>query len=183
MNDNDIVYEDFSDFPERGKIQEKRKIERRKGYKYILKPHIPVDVYNLEGKLPSSYDSIKETARELEISESTIRKCLDLNRKAGDRLFVLKGESFEDKKKAMETHRYIDGRRKITRSSLGIKEYTINGTFVTYWSTPLEAAEAYGIRAHDISGCLKGERLTVGGRIFLPSLEPISKRLNGIKKK
>lgn len=58
----------------------------------------------------------------------------------------------------METHRYIDGRRKITRSSLGIKKYTINGTFVTYWSTPLEAAKAYGIRAHDISRCLKGEK-------------------------
>lgn len=83
----------------------------------------------------------------------------------------------------METHRYIDGRRKITRSSLGIKEYTINGTFVTYWSTPLEAAKAYGLRAHDISRCLKGERLTVGGKIFLPSLEPISKRLNRIKEK
>lgn len=183
MDDNDIVYEDFSDFLERGKIQEKRKIERRKRFKGILKPHIPIDVYSLDGKLLGSYDSIKEAARELEISESTIRKNLDLNRKAGDKLFVLKGESFEDKKKAMETHRYIDGRRKIIRSSLGIKEYTINGTFVTYWSTPLEAAKAYGLRAHDISRCLKGERLTVGGKIFLPSLEPISKRLNRIKKK
>lgn len=183
MDDNDIVYEDFSDFLERGKIQEKRKIERRKRFKNILKPHIPIDVYSLDGNLLGSYDSIKETARELEISESTIRKCLDLNRKAGDKLFVLKGESFEDKKQAMETHKYIDGRRKITRSSLGIKEYTINGTFVTYLSTPLEAAKAYGIRAHDISRCLKGERLTVGGKIFLPSLEPISKRLNRIKEK
>lgn len=132
MDDNDIVYEDFSDFLERGKIQEKKKIERRKGYKYILRPHIPIDVYNLDGKLLGSYDSIKETARELEISESTIRKNLNLNRKAGDKLFVLKGASFEDKKKALETHGYIDERRKITRSSLGIKEYTINGTFVTY---------------------------------------------------
>lgn len=183
MDDNDIVYEDFSDFLKRSKIQEKRKIERRKGYKYILKPHIPIDVYNLDGKLLGFYDSIKETARELEISESIIRKCLDLNKKAGDKVFVLKGESFEDKKKAMETHRYIDGRRKITRSSLGIKEYTINGTFITYWSTPLEAARAYNLRAHDILRCLKGERLTVGGKIFLPSLEPISKRLNRIKKK
>lgn len=102
MDDNDIVYEDFSDFLERGKIQEKKKIERRKGYKYILRPHIPIDVYSLDGKLLGSYDSIKEAARELEISESTIRKNLDLNRKAGDKLFVLKGESFEDKKKAME---------------------------------------------------------------------------------
>ena len=82
-------------------------------------------MYSLDGKLLGSYDSIKEAARELEISESTIRKNLDLNRKAGNKLFVLKGESFEDKKKAMETHRYIDGRRKITRFSLGIKEYTI----------------------------------------------------------
>lgn len=76
MDDNDIVYEDFSDFLERGKIQEKKKIERRKGYKYILKPHIPIDVYSLDGKLLGSYDSIKEAARELEISESTIRKNL-----------------------------------------------------------------------------------------------------------
>lgn len=87
MDDNDIVYEDFSDFLERGKIQEKRKIERRKRFKGILKPHIPIDVYSLDGKLLGSYDSIKETARELEISESTIRKNLDLNRKAGDKLF------------------------------------------------------------------------------------------------
>lgn len=28
MDDENIVYEDFSDFLERGKIQEKRKIER-----------------------------------------------------------------------------------------------------------------------------------------------------------
>lgn len=52
MDDNDIVYEDFSDFLERGKI----KIERRKGYKGILKSHIPIDVYSLEGKLLGSYE-------------------------------------------------------------------------------------------------------------------------------
>lgn len=54
MDDNDIVYEDFSDFLERGKIQEKRKIERRKRFKGILKPHIPIDVYSLDGKLLGS---------------------------------------------------------------------------------------------------------------------------------
>lgn len=69
MDDKDIVYEDFSDFLDRSKIQEKRKIERRKVYKYIHKPHIPIDVYNLDGKLLSSYDSIAEAAREIEISE------------------------------------------------------------------------------------------------------------------
>lgn len=183
MDDKDIVYEDFSDFLERSKIQEKRKIERRKGYKYIHKPHIPIDVYNLDGKLLGSYDSIAEAAREIEISEKIVRDCCYLNRIIDNKIFVFKGDSFEDKKKTIETHGYIDGRKNFTRASLGIKEYTLNGTFVTYWSNSLEAAKAYNLRAHDISRCLKGERLTVGGKIFLPSLEPISKRLNRIKKK
>ena len=181
MDDNDIVYEDFSDFPKRINIPKIR--GKGKGYKHKLKPHIPVDVYNFDGKLIGSYDSIAEAVRETEIPEGMVRDCCYLNRKVKDRIFVFKGESFKDKKKAIEEHGYIDGRKNFIRSSSSIKEYTLNGTFVTYWSTPLEAAKAYGLRAHDISRCLKGERLTVGGKIFLPSLEPVSKRLNRIKKK
>lgn len=181
MNDNDIVYEDFSDFPKRINIPKKRR--KGKGYKHKLKPHIPVDVYNLDGELLDSYDSIAEAARETEIPEKMVRDCCYLNRIVDNKIFVFKGDSFEDKKKAIETHGYIDGRKNFMRSSSGIKEYTLNGTFVTYWNTPLGAAKAYGLRAHDISRCLRCERLTVGGKIFLPSLKPISKRLNRIKKK
>lgn len=181
MDDNDIVYEDFSDFINEDRVP--RRKDKSKGYKHKLKPHIPVDVYNLDGQLLDSYDSIAEAARETEIPEKMVRDCCYLNRIVDNKIFVFKGDSFEDKKKAIETHGYIDGRKNFTRVSLGIKEYTLNGTFVTYWGNSLGAAKAYGLRAHDISRCLKGERLTVGGKIFLPSLEPISKRLNRIKKK
>lgn len=111
-----------------------------------------------------------------------ISTCCYFNRKIGDKIFMFKGDSFEDKKREIEANKYRDGSI-IKRNSLWIKEYSLNGTGITYWSTPLEAAKAYGLRAHDISRCLRGERLTVGGKIFLPSLEPISKRLNRIKKK
>lgn len=141
-----------------------------------------VELYNLEGQLLGSFDSIAEASRETEIPKEIIRVCCYFNRKIGDKIFVFKGDSFEDKRKEIEANKYRDGSI-IKRNSLWIKEYSLNGTAITYWSTPLEAAKAYGLRAHDISRCLRGERLTVGGKIFLPSLEPISKRLNRIKKK
>lgn len=178
MDDNDIVYEDFSDFPNYAReIHKCNKSLRNHKVQGLL-----VELYNLEGQLLGSFDSIAEASRETEIPKEIIRVCCYFNRKIGDKIFVFKGDSFEDKRKEIEANKYRDGSI-IKRNSLWIKEYSLNGTAITYWSTPLEAVKAYGLRAHDISRCLKGERLTVGGKIFLPSLEPISKRLNRIKKK
>lgn len=178
MDDNDIVYEDFSDFPNYAReIHKCNKSLRNHKVQGLL-----VELYNLEGQLLGSFDSIAEASRETEIPKEIIRVCCYFNRKIGDKIFVFKGDSFEDKRKEIEANKYRDGSI-IKRNSLWIKEYSLNGTAITYWSTPLEAAKAYGLRAHDISRCLRGERLTVGGKIFLPSLEPISKRLNRIKKK
>lgn len=159
MDDNDIVYEDFSDFPNYAReIHKCNKSLRNHKVQGLL-----VKLYNLEGQLLGSFDSITEASRETEIPKEIIRVCCYFNRKIG-------------------ANKYRDGSI-IKRNSLWIKEYSLNGTAITYWSTPLEAAKAYGLRAHDISRCLIGERLTVGGKIFLPSLESISKRLNRIKKK
>lgn len=178
MDDNDIVYEDFSDFPNYAReIHKCNKSLRNHKVQGLL-----VELYNLEGQLLGSFDSIAEASRETEIPKEIIRVCCYFNRKIGDKIFVFKGDSFEDKRKEIEANKYRDGSI-IKRNSLWIKEYSLNGTAITYWSTPLEAAKAYGLRAHDISRCLRGERLTVGGKIFLPSLKPISKRLNRIKKK
>lgn len=178
MDDNDIVYEDFSDFPNYAKeIHKCNKSLRNHKVQGLL-----VELYNLEGQLLGSFDSIAEASRETEIPKEIIRVCCYFNRKIGDKIFVFKGDSFEDKRKEIEANKYRDGSI-IKRNSLWIKEYSLNGTAITYWSTPLEAAKAYGLRTHDISRCLRGERLTVGGKIFLPSLESISKRLNRIKKK
>lgn len=178
MDDNDIVYEDFSDFPNYAReIHKCNKSLRNHKVQGLL-----VELYNLEGQLLGSFDSIAEASRETEIPKEIIRVCCYFNRKIGDKIFVFKGDSFEDKRKEIEANKYRDSSI-IKRNSLWIKEYSLNGTAITYWSTPLEAAKAYGLRAHDISRCLRGERLTVGGKIFLPSLESISKRLNRIKKK
>lgn len=178
MDDNDIVYEDFSDFPNYAReIHKCNKSLRNHKVQGLL-----VKLYNLEGQLLGSFDSIAEASRETEIPKEIIRTCCYFNRKIGDKIFVFKGDSFEDKRKEIEANKYRDGSI-IKRNSLWIKEYSLNGTAITYWSTPLEAAKVYGLRAHDISRCLRGERLTVGGKIFLPSLESISKRLNRIKKK
>lgn len=178
MDDNGIVYEDFSDFPNYA----------REFHKYNKSPRnnkvqgLPVELYNLDGQFLGSFNSIAEASRETEIPKEIIKVCCYFNRKIGDKIFIFKGDSFEDKKREIEANKYRDGSI-IKRNSIWIKEYSLNGTAITYWSTPLEAAKAYGLRAHDISRCLKGERLTVGGKVFLPSLEPISKRLNRIKKK
>lgn len=178
MDDNDIVYEDFSDFPNYAReIHKCNKSLRNHKVRGLL-----VELYNLDGQLLASFDSIAEASRETEISKEIIRVCCYFNRKIGDKIFVFKGDSFENKRKEIEANKY-KGDPIIKRNSLWIKEYSLNGTAITYWSTPLEAAKAYNLRAHDISRCLRGERLTVGGKIFLPSLEPISKRLNRIKKK
>lgn len=178
MDDNDIVYEDFSDFPNYAReLHKYSKSPRNCKVKGLL-----VELYNLDGQLLGSFDSIAEASRETEIPKNIISICYYFNRRTGDKIFMFKGDSFEDKKREIEANKYRDGSI-IKRNSLWIKEYSLNGTAITYWNTPLEAAKAYNLRAHDISRCLKGERLTVGGKIFLPSLEPISKRLNRIKKK
>lgn len=178
MDNNDIVYDDFSDFPNYA----------REIHKYNKSPRnykvqgLPVELYNHNGQLLASFDSIAEASRETEIPKNIISICCYFNRRIGDKIFMFKGDSFEDKKREIEANKYRDGST-IKRNSLWIKEYSLNGTAITYWSTPLEAVKAYNLKAHDISRCLRGERLTVGGKIFLPSLEPISKRLNRIKKK
>ena len=178
MDDKDIVYEDFSDFPNYAReLHKYNKSPRNHKVQGLL-----VELYNLDGQLLASFDSIAEASRETEIPKNIICICCYFNRRIGDKIFMFKGDSFEDKKREIEANKYRDGSI-IKRNSLWIKEYSLNGTAITYWSTPLEAAKAYNLRAHDISRCLRGERLTVGGKIFLPSLEPISKRLNRIKKK
>ncbi len=178
MDDKDIVYEDFSDFPNYAReLHKYNKSPRNHKVQGLL-----VELYNLDGQLLASFDSIAEASRETEIPKNIISICCYFNRRIGDKIFMFKGDSFEDKKREIEANKYRDGSI-IKRNSLWIKEYSLNGTAITYWNTPLEAAKAYNLRAHDISRCLKGERLTVGGKIFLPSLEPISKRLNRIKKK
>lgn len=177
MDDNDIVYEDFSDFPNYARELHKYNKSPRN---YKVQGFL-VELYNLDGQLLGSFNSIAEASRETEIPQKIISICCYFNRRIGDKIFIFKGDSFEDKKREIEANKYRDGSI-IKRNSIWIKEYSLNGTAITYWSTPLEAAKAYGLRAHDISRCLRGERLTVGGKIFLPSLEPISKRLNKIKR-
>ncbi len=125
--------------------------------------------YTKTGRKLGEYSCLAEAARETGISSTVIAKSLNNDADIGDLVFAYKNVPIKEK-------------LKVIRDSLPIREYTLQGMLVRPWRNPVEAARAYDLRSNDILRCARGERLTVGGRIFLLYNYSIKARLYRLKK-
>ena len=151
------------DFPE-------PKLPKIKYNPYIHNPYsYSISVYTKSSRRIGVFSCIAAAARETGISHELITKSLNDCVDIGDLVFVYSNESIKEK-------------LKIVKDSLPIREYTLQGVLVRPWRNPIEAARAYNLRSNDILRCARGERLTVGGRIFLLINYSIKARLFRLKK-
>jgi predicted DNA-binding protein YlxM (UPF0122 family) len=63
-----------------------------------------------------------------------------------------------------------------------VREYTLDGQFIRIWSSINQVATAFNVPHSTIYSCIKGNRLSVKGRIFLQGLDIIEERLSLIQK-
>lgn len=125
--------------------------------------------YTKTGRKIGVFNYLGAAVRETGISSTLITKSLNEGADIGDLVFIYSNESIQEK-------------LKIVKDSLPIREYTLQGELVRPWRNPIEAARAYNLRSNDILRCARGERLTVGGRIFLLFNYSIKARLFRLKK-
>ncbi len=146
------------------------KLPKIKYNQYISNPYsYSVSVYTKTGRKLGTFSRIALAEKETGISHTLVTKSLNDCVDIGDLVFAYNGESIKEK-------------LKIVRDSLPIREYTLQGVLVRPWRNPIEAARAYDLRSNDILRCARGERLTVGGRIFLLANYSIKARLFRLKK-
>lgn len=162
MNTGDTsVYLDFPNIELPKRNQNSHENHNPRSYKIM--------VYTKSGRKIASFNSMAEASRVIGISTSTIERSLYDDMDIGDLVFSYSNVLIKEKLKAV-------------KESYPIKEYTQEGVLVRPWRNPIEAARAYDLRSNDILRCAKGERLTVGGRIFLLYNYSIQARLFRLKK-
>lgn len=151
------------DFPE-------PKLPKIKYNPYVHNPYsYSISVHTKTGRKLGTFSCIAMAERETGISKVLITKSLNDGVDIGDLVFVYSNESIREK-------------LNLIKDSLPIREYTLQGVLVRPWRNPIEAARAYDLRSNDILRCARGERLTVGGRIFLLLNYSIKARLFRLKK-
>lgn len=142
-----------------------------------------IDVYTKEGVYIETLDAVVDASTKYNIPASNISRCC-LSKDG-----ICYGYQFRYYKEPFVSKPFTEYRRRLSRRGhqsnenryVPLREYTVDGNYVTTWKNSNEAAKAYGIAGSSIRKCGKGITATAGGRIFLRENETIEERLKKVQ--
>ena len=171
MEQEDIVILDLSDFPKPNMSQKD-------------KPNYynPVNEYTLEGVYIKTWKSPAVAARAYGITSGQVNNCckgVPLFIEKYGRIFLYKGDSIDERLKAIEQHE----KSKVKAAHLRIEVYSKEGKLLSCYPSLARASFKYGISTKHIRDCCSGKRLLVKDYIFLFEGRNVKERLKLIKQK